>query len=127
MSFIPFLGPLALIAAALALRWAPITRGGGWLRAPEIAALIACAGALLAAISLALGGPVTSPLLGNHGLGLSARTDVVAVALALTVSFVGWVVLRFSRTALDGEPAHAAFLSRMSWTLAAVLMLVVSG
>ena len=32
-------------------------------------------------------------------------------ALALTVGFVGWVVLRFSRVALDGEPRQGAFMA----------------
>ncbi|MEM7710334.1 MAG: proton-conducting transporter membrane subunit, partial [Pseudomonadota bacterium] len=68
-----------------------------------------------------------SPLLGAGGMGISVRTDIVAVALALTVSFVGWVVLRFSRTSLDGEPGHARFLSGMSATLACVLLLVTAG
>ncbi|MEM7641908.1 MAG: proton-conducting transporter membrane subunit [Pseudomonadota bacterium] len=126
MSLIPFLGPLALLAVALLLR-RPVARGDRLLQAPEYAALAALVVSGLAALGLALRGPVTSPLIGLGDVGLSVRTDIVSVALALTVSFVGWVVLRYSRTALDGEPAHAKFLSGMSATLACVLLLVTAG
>ncbi|MEM7490287.1 MAG: proton-conducting transporter membrane subunit [Pseudomonadota bacterium] len=126
MPLLLLLGPAALLAVAVLLR-RPVARGGDLLRAPEYAALASLGFTAFSAVALAANGPATSPLLGLAGIGLSARTDVVSIALALTVSFVGWVVLRFSRTALDGEVEHAKFLSGMSATLACVLLLVTAG
>ena len=122
MSLLPLIGPIALLAVALMLR-----AGRCGIQAPEWAALAAIAGAAASALALAAAGPVTSPLLGAAGVGVSVRGDVVSAALSLTVSFVGWVVLRFSRTALDGEAGQARFMSGMSATLACVLLVVTAG
>ena len=127
MSLLPLLGPFLLLGAALWLTRRPPVRGGAALRLPEWAALAALALAGLSAVALATGGPATSPLLGFGGVGLSARTDVVSVALTLTVAFVGWVVLRFSRTALDGEARQGRFMAGMAATLGCVLLLMSAG
>jgi NAD(P)H-quinone oxidoreductase subunit 5 len=55
-----------------------------------------------------------------------ARLDMLATTMAVLVSFIGAVVLRFATRYLDGDPARARFLSWMCLTLAAVLTLVVS-
>ncbi|MHA7875738.1 proton-conducting transporter transmembrane domain-containing protein [Roseivivax sp.] len=115
----------ALAAGAIAL--APPARGDWRLRLPEIAALIALALAALAALNLALNGPTTSPLLGLASVGFSVRTDIVSIAMSLTVAFVGWSVLRFSRVALDGEARQPAFMGWMAATIACVLLLVSAG
>jgi NADH:ubiquinone oxidoreductase subunit 5 (subunit L)/multisubunit Na+/H+ antiporter MnhA subunit len=127
MSFLPLIPPLTLAAAALALRFSPSARGDWRLRLPEIAALAALTVAALAAIQLAIVGPSTSPLLGIASIGFSARTDIVSVAMTLTVAFVGWAVLRFSRVALDGEARQTAFMGWMAATIACVLLLVGAG
>ncbi|TDL81490.1 oxidoreductase [Palleronia sediminis] len=127
MTVLPFLGPLALvlIAAGLALR--PPPRGSRWLRLPEIAAALALALGLVASVGLALDGPGGAAF-GLSGLTLlSVRVDIVSMAMALTVAFVGWVVLRFSRVALDGEARQGAFMAWMSAAIASVLLLVTAG
>lgn len=55
-----------------------------------------------------------------------ARLDTLALTMAILVSFLGTIVLRFATRYLEGDPARARFLSWMSLTLAAVLTLVVS-
>lgn len=55
-----------------------------------------------------------------HGI----RLDTVSLTMLLLVSFVGWVVLRFSRTYLDGEPRQGAFIGWLSLTLLSVILLV---
>lgn len=55
------------------------------------------------------------------------RLDAVSAVMGILVSFLGWVVLRFSRTYLLGDAAQSRFFSWMSLTLAAVLLLVLSG
>ncbi len=58
---------------------------------------------------------------------LTLRLDAISLTMALLVSFLGWVVLRFSRNYLHGDPQQARFFSQMSLTLAAVLTLVLAG
>ena len=127
MSFLLLLAPLCLAAAALAMRLQPPGRGDWRLRLPEIAAIVALALGTFAAFDLAMSGPSTSPLLGAAGIGLSARLDIVSVAMTLTVAFVGWIVLRFSRVALEGEARQPAFMAWMAATIACVLLLVGAG
>ncbi len=121
------LSPLALAAAALVMAFYPPARGDWRLRLPEVLALAALGLVSLSAIDLATSGPSTSPLVGAMSIGLSARLDIVSVAMAMTVAFVGWIVLRFSRVALDGESRQPAFMGWMSATIACVLVLVTAG
>lgn len=119
--------PLALAVSALAMYLKPPSRAHWSLRLPEVAALAALVVGALGAVALAINGPSTSPLLGLASIGLSARIDIVSVAMTLTVAFVGWVVLRFSRVALDGETRQPAFMGWMAATVACVLLLVAAG
>lgn len=127
MTLLLMLAPAALLAAAIAMHLYPPDRAHCRLRLPEIGALVALTLGVLVACDLAISGPVTGPLLGIGPIGLSARIDVVSVALTLTVAFVGWVVLRFSRVALDGEARQPAFMGWMAATIACVLLLVSAG
>ena len=43
------------------------------------------------------------------------------------VAFIGWVVLRYSATYLDGEARQGAFMGWMALSLAAVMLLVTAG
>ena len=61
------------------------------------------------------------------GIGLSARLDAVSVTMLLLVTFVGWIVVRYARTYLDGEARQGAFTGWLCATLAAVLLLVQAG
>ncbi|SLN46046.1 NADH-quinone oxidoreductase subunit L [Roseivivax jejudonensis] len=127
MSVLLLLAPIVLAASALAMVLSPPARASWHLRLPEAAALVALAIGALATIDLALSGPSTSALLGVFSVGLSARIDIVSVAMTLTVAFVGWIVLRFSRVALDGEAQQPAFMAWMAATIACVLLLVGAG
>lgn len=127
MSFLLLLTPLALALSALAMAVFSPPRDDWRLRFPEIAALVSLALGVLAGAGLAMTGPATSLLVGAALIGLSARLDIVSVAMTLTVTFVGWIVLRFSRVALDGEPRQAAFMGWMAATIACVLLLVGAG
>ncbi|OWY11281.1 oxidoreductase [Thioclava sp. F42-5] len=127
MSYLLLLPAALLIAVGTDLLLRPAERAGARLRGPELASLLGLLATVSAAVMLALSGPTTSPLIGMAGIGLSARIDIVSISLALTVGFVGWVVLRFSRVALDGEARQSWFMGWMSLTLACVLALVVAG
>jgi NADH:ubiquinone oxidoreductase subunit 5 (subunit L)/multisubunit Na+/H+ antiporter MnhA subunit len=83
--------------------------------------------ALFSALLLILNGPATSLLIGIGGIGLSARLDAVSAVMLLLVSFVGWVVLRFAATYMDGEARQGSFTGWLCATLAAVMLLVIAG
>ena len=87
------------------------------------AGLAALAAALLSAVVLILHGPSTTVLFP----GLSIRLDVISVVMLTLVSFVGWVVLRYAATYVDGEARQGAFMEWMCATLAAVMLLVTAG
>ena len=92
----------------------------------EGAALLALGAALLSAASLVIFGPAVSHVAGFWGAGLSSRLDAVSVVMLLLVSFIGWVVIRYARTYLDGEARQGPFTGWLCLTLASVLLLVTS-
>ena len=114
-----FLAPiLLLITAGLALRQ-PGKRPDHVPRLAELAALAALA---LAATALGL-----YPLTGGGTGPLGLRVDAISLTLTLLVSFIGWVVMRYSRSYLDGEENEGLFHGLMLATLAAVLVFVQAG
>ena len=123
----PLLSPLLLLMAAIHSARHPGRRPGLGPKLAEGAAFLAFLVAALTAILLVTKGPGTSALIGLFGLGLSVRLDVVSVVMLVLVSFIGWIVLRYSRTYMDGEARQGAFTAWMSVTLAAVLLLVMAG
>jgi NAD(P)H-quinone oxidoreductase subunit 5 len=127
IAILPFLAPVALITASvLAFRGAQF-RPSDTLRLVEIAAIVAMGIALFSGALLILGGPATSPLIGLGGLGISARLDAVSAVMLVLVTFVGWVVVRYAATYMDGEARQGAFTGWLCATLAAVMLLVIAG
>lgn len=122
-----FLAPVLLLLAALAGWLSPAVGSRHIARFAEITAVAAAAIALFSSVLTFDFGAGTSPTIGFYGLGLSVRLDSISTTMLLLVSFVGWVVVRYSRTYLDGEPRQAAFTSWLCVTLASVLLLVSAG
>lgn len=117
---------LPLAAGLLARRCAPLAAG----RLAAGAALGATALAVLAVAALALQGPHTArwaPWGVDAALAVALRLDAVSATMLLLITFLGVVVLRYSRTYLAGDPTQARFLSWLSLTLGAVLVLVLAG
>lgn len=127
IAFIAYLAPIALIVAAVLAFRGPAMRPGPVLRTAEALTLAALAAAALACVALIAGGAATSGLIGVFGLGLSARLDTVSAVMLLLVSFIGWVVVRYSATYLDGEPQQGPFTGWLCATLATVMLLVLAG
>lgn len=121
------LSPIAFAAAAAIVLTAQRHRPSAAAGLVEIAAAIAFAAAVAGMIVLGLRGPTTLDLLTWRGFGLSAKLDVVSVPMAVLIAFVGWVVVRFSRTYLVGEPGQARFCGWLAATLASVLTMVIAG
>lgn len=120
--------PVALFGLAAGIAFmGPQLRPRLLLTLVNLLSLMSVGAAAAAAILLALKGAGTSPVIGTSLVGLGARIDLVSVVMLLLVTFIGWVVLRYSATYLDGEARQGAFTGWMSATLAAVSLLVVSG
>lgn len=127
MNALPLLAPLILFGAAFAPRYMTDVSTAKGAAIAEGAALGAVGVALLSALVLAMAGPGDSFLIGLFGVGLSARLDIVSVVMLLLVSFIGWIVVRYARTYLDGENRQDVFTFWLLCTLATVLLLVQSG
>lgn len=123
-SLLPVLPTLPLLSGLLCI-------GKSGATAARISSYFA-SGVLALAISLTAGltlvGPAAAKLpLGASSLALSLRLDPISATMAMLVSFLGFVVLRFSRHYLHGDPKQASFFSWLNLTLAAVLTLVLAG
>jgi NADH:ubiquinone oxidoreductase subunit 5 (subunit L)/multisubunit Na+/H+ antiporter MnhA subunit len=124
---VPLFAPLPLLIAAAISFLNPGRRPKWVLGGAEIAALFALLIAFGGVIVLVLQGPGVSGLIGTGGVGFSCLLDAVSVTMLLLVSFIGWIVVRYARTYLDGEARHGAFTGWLCMTLAAVLFLVQAG
>ena len=94
----------------------------------ELAALLALAAGLASLVALAVSGPGNGPVLGFGPTGLlSVRLDAVSATMLLLVTFIGWIVVRYARTYLDGETRQGLFLGWLNLTLASVALLVTAG
>lgn len=124
---LPLCAPLLLLTAAVL----GFLRNGRRPAMVPAFAEVAAFGALLVAIAslalLILQGAGGSGLIGWSGIGLSVRLDAVSATMLLLVAFVGWIVMRYARTYLDGEDRQGAFTAWLCVTLAAVLLLVQAG
>jgi NAD(P)H-quinone oxidoreductase subunit 5 len=116
---------LFLVITALSLR-TPGRRPGLLPRLAEFTALAGFLVSALALLQLFMAGEATLSL-GSGALLLALRLDAVSASMALLVSFVGWIVVRYSRSYLDGEEREGAFHGLMVLCLAAVLIVVQAG
>jgi NADH:ubiquinone oxidoreductase subunit 5 (subunit L)/multisubunit Na+/H+ antiporter MnhA subunit len=102
---------------------APGCRPGRLPRLAELAALGALALTVAGAARLAAAGPAALGW-GSGAFTVGLQLDTVSAVIAVLVSFVGWIVVRFSRSHLDGEAREGAFHGLLLATIAAVLVLV---
>ncbi len=125
--FLPLLAPAILLSVAVLASRMPGQRPGSLPKLAEAAAFGAFVVAALASVGLMMNGAGTSALIGAAGIGISVRLDAVSAIMLVLVSFIGWIVMRFAATYMDGEARQGAFIGWMSTALASVLLLVMSG
>lgn len=124
---LPLLAPLLMLSAAAAYRFAPDSRGGAMSHLAEGMAVAALLTAIASTGVLIAGGPGAFPAPGGGGFPISARLDAVSAPIFLLVAFIGWIVLRYSRSYLDGEPRQHVFTGWLCATLASVQLFVLAG
>lgn len=124
---IPLAAPLPLLFAAILAFARPGKRPPFVPAVAEASAFGAWLIAISALVLLIVCGPGDSGLIGFTGVGLSVRLDAVSATMLLLVAFVGWIVVRYARTYLDGEMRQGAFTGLLCVALAAVLLLVQAG
>ena len=127
ISFLPLIAPAFMLLAAVFAIGAKGVRPTWFIGLAQGVAFGALLVALTSFAALMINGPQTSALIGANGFGLSVRLDALSVIMMALVSFIGWIVLRYAGTYLDGEPRQGAFTGWMLATLAAVLVLVQAG
>ena len=124
---LPFLAPASMFLAAAAGFLGSGHRPAVSSKLAEAMTFIAILVAGSAVAMLIGAGSGTSPVLGINGIGLSVRLDAVSVTMLLLVSFIGWVVVRYSKVYLDGERNQGSFTGWLCATLAFVMLFVTAG
>jgi NAD(P)H-quinone oxidoreductase subunit 5 len=76
-----------------------------------------------AALLLALAGAAALATAGG-GLAWGLRSDAVGASATVLVAFVGWIIVRYSQTALAGAPTALGYMRALLMTLASVLIVV---
>ncbi len=107
-------GP-ALAAAAAAVVAAPATTTATAWRGARWAATAALGMAAASLVAL---------LAGSAGSGHGVRADAVGAVVLLLVTFVGWVIVRYSQPYLNGERAERHYVRWLMATLATVGLVV---
>jgi NAD(P)H-quinone oxidoreductase subunit 5 len=127
IEYLPLLVPAPLALAALAGFFVRGTRPRRFALFAECAAVLSglAALAMLGGAFAAVWGPAAGSLSGSGGQ--FAGLDAVSLAMLLLVAFIGWVVVRFSRTYLDGEQRQGVFTGWLCFSLTAVMLLVSAG
>ncbi len=125
--FLPMAAPIVMLVAA-ALGFMGQRRPGKTetivIECLSVAAMVIAAAAVAVLVQT---GATTSPLLGFGGIGLSLRLDAISATMLMLVSFIGWVVVRYALTYLDGEARQGRFMAWLCTTLAMVMLLVTAG
>ncbi len=123
----------ALLAPAglLAVSMTPVRLAAAHPRLISTAGLCAGILALFVAVAvdatIAVQGPVWTQVAGVAGVGVSLYFDALSAAMFTLVSFIGVIVLLYSRNYLDGDPGQGAFYKGLTFTLASVLSIISAG
>jgi NAD(P)H-quinone oxidoreductase subunit 5 len=95
-------------------------------RAPTVAQAWRWARAAAAVMLMASAAATAVRTVSDPGAGALWRSDTVGVAVLMLVSFVGWVVVRYSEAYLSGDPRQRSYIRGLLTTLAAVAIVVIA-
>jgi NAD(P)H-quinone oxidoreductase subunit 5 len=123
------LAPLALLLAGLTPSGWANRHPKAMLQVARGATFVSFGAAATATVLFFAGGSTAAAgtVLGRAGMGVTVYFDALSAVMALLVSFVGIIVIGYSRNYLDGDPGQGRFVKWLCLTLAAVLTLIISG
>lgn len=127
LAALPLLAPASLLLVALLPTRPGHRRPELILLASRLATALSLMLAVLACVLTTAEGAISSPLLGDAGIGLSVRLDAISCSMFLLVAFIGVIVIQYSRNYMDGDARQGAFMAGLCRTLAAVMLLVLAG
>lgn len=119
--------PALLMGMSAAAAVSSNVRGRALARAAStlgFASFLVCLGS---SIALWQQVPLWTRTLGVQGLGASLYFDRLTAVVWVLVAFVGAIVLRYSVQYMDGDAGQRRFTQWLSFTLGAVLLLIISG
>ena len=126
LALVPLAAPLALLFYALYSLVNKKMRNGPLSVAPEIPTLFGISIAFGSIIMISVSTEMSSLLLGLGELGFSVRLDMLSTIMLAMISILAFVILRFSKNYMDGDPRKHVFISRLAATIASVELLVLS-
>ena len=126
-SLVALASPAAFVLASLSAIYQPGPRPRLVEQLSVAAAGFAIAVAAVAAWLVAHHGVLQSPILGVAGLGFAIRLDPLSALIFGMIALLGFNIVRFSRTYMDGDPRQGVFLGWLCATIASVQLLVLSG
>lgn len=115
--------PLSFAAAAAVAATQPGRRPARALAAGELGSVAALCASVLAVLVLLVDGAAPA----GGAMALPVHLDALSATMLLLVSFLGTVIVRFSRNYLDGDGRQGLFTAWLSLTLAAIATLVIAG
>ncbi len=127
LALFAYLGPMALYVVALAVPFKLATSAESIFQAGRAVTAVSFIVSLVGGIAILATDPLVSPLVGLDDVGLMLRLDALSIVMVWLVTFLGTLLIQFSRNYLDGDARQAVFLSRLYVTIAAVLFFVLSG
>ncbi len=86
-------------------------------------AWFSAAGSALTGVAIALGAAALSVISAHAG---SSSGDALGVTMSLLVAALGWVIVRYSRRYLEGEPGQRRYIVGLCLTLAGVHVVVLT-
>ncbi|NDJ59980.1 MAG: NADH-quinone oxidoreductase subunit L [Chloroflexi bacterium] len=127
LALVGYLAPLSLILVALMVPLNLSRSVDQVFRFGRAATLGAFVGSLVVGAVVFTSGAMVSPVIGIGEVGVALRLDALSILMVWLVTFLGVLLIQFSRNYLDGDPRQTVFFSRLYLTIGAVLLLVLSG
>ncbi|NDJ85210.1 MAG: NADH-quinone oxidoreductase subunit L, partial [Chloroflexi bacterium] len=127
LALVGYLAPLSLIILAIMVTLRILRSVDHVFRFGRAAAVGSFLGSLVVGVIVFASGAMVSPVIGIGEAGISLRLDALSIVMAWLVTFLGALLIQFSRNYLDGDPRQAAFFSRLYLTIGAVLLLILAG
>lgn len=123
--------PALFLAGAWTRSSTPADVAAAWSRARSAAAAAACLALVLCIWTSLAGasvwqGPALRASGGVPAAGFGARADGLSMSMLLLVTFIGWVIVTYSRTYLSGESNQSRFVRALMVTLASVSFVVIT-